>query len=518
MKSLNMKQNILLLLVFCGAILFSSCDTHEMPRHAKFSAYEFSKLDEDGGSWKPVILTSGEQIVVPAPTDVNSVEYQNELAAVKSLQSNLTNKQKEAVNYWTNNPLIRWNEIALELAAKYNLIPGPNADGTYTLPNPAKPEGPTPFPFAHPAYTSRALAYLSVAQFDATITAWNYKYQYNRMSPSHQDPSIESAYGNSDLPSYPSEGAVIAVVSRDILKAMFPLEAAYLTEKADEHLSSLLWAGANVQSDIDAGKQIATEVVQLTMAKARVDGMSKAQCPKPVSDSIAQSAFTRFGWKWENQEIPKRPVGLAPLFCNVKMWSVPNVADVRPEPPPAIGSDEFNEAVAELKNLQDNMTDEMRKIANWWSDGLGSYTPPGHWNRFAKEFIIKYKENPLRSARIMAYMNMAIMDAGISCWDAKYHYHYPRPIQAIPGFKTILGTPNFPSYTSGHSAFSAAAATILSYAFPQEAALCDKWALEAAESRVYAGIHYRFDADAGNTQGKAVAEYTLDKMKADGAD
>ena len=200
------------------------------------------------------------------------------------------------------------------------------------------------------------------------------------------------------------------------------------------------------------------------------------------------------------------------------MWSVPNVADVRPEPPPAIGSDEFKEAVAELKDMQDNMTDEMRKIANWWSDGLGSYTPPGHWNRFAKEFIIKYKENPLRSARIMAYMNMAIMDAGISCWDAKYHYHYPRPIQAIPGFKTILGTPNFPSYTSGHSAFSAAAATILSYAFPQEAALCEKWALEAAESRVYAGIHYRFDADAGNTQGKAVAEYTLDKMKVDGAD
>lgn len=110
------------------------------------------------------------------------------------------------------------------------------------------------------------------------------------------------------------------------------------------------------------------------------------------------------------------------------------------------------------------------------------------------------------------------MDAGISCWDAKYHYHYPRPIQTIPGFKTIVGTPNFPSYTSGHSAFSAAAATVLSHLFPAETAKCEKWANEAAESRIYGGIHYRFDAEVGITQGKAVAEYTLDKLKADGAD
>jgi membrane-associated phospholipid phosphatase len=78
---------------------------------------------------------------------------------------------------------------------------------------------------------------------------------------------------------------------------------------------------------------------------------------------------------------------------------------------------------------------------------------------------------------------MAIMDAGISCWDAKYYYHYPRPIQAIPGFKTILGTPNFPAYTSGHSTFSAAGAEVLSYIFPEEAQQCQTWAREAAESR-----------------------------------
>ena len=132
--------------------------------------------------------------------------------------------------------------------------------------------------------------------------------------------------------------------------------------------------------------------------------------------------------------------------------------------------------------------------------------------------MIKYKENPIRSARTFAYMNMAIMDAGISCWDAKYYYHYPRPIETIPGFKTILGTPNFPSYTSGHSTFSAAASEVLSYVYPAEAAVCEQWAWEAAESRIYGGIHYRFDAEVGITQGKAVGKYSVDRAKLDGAD
>src|SRR5690606_14334313 len=149
---------------------------------------------------------------------------------------------------------------------------------------------------------------------------------------------------------------------------------------------------------------------------------------------------------------------------------------------------------------------------------LGTYTPPGHWNEFANKFIVKYKLNPLRSARTLAYINMAMMDGGISCWDAKYYYHYPRPIQTIEGFKTIAGTPNFPSYTSGHSVFSAAGAEVLAYIFPQEAALVRGWAEEAAISRVYGGIHWTFDAYIGTEQGIDVAQYTVDVARLDGAD
>ncbi|HRJ31544.1 MAG TPA: phosphatase PAP2 family protein [Cyclobacteriaceae bacterium] len=495
----------------------TSCE-NDLPMFFKFSAYEFSGLDVDGGSWQPILFSSADDIVIDDPVAVNSAEYQAELAALKSATQNLSGSQREAVEYWTNNPAIRWNEIALELAAKYNLIPPPNPDGSYTLPSPANPQGPPPFPFAHPPYTSRMLAYLSVAQFDGLIAAWYYKYEHNRPAPYVTDTSIPYAYKKNSLPSYPSDGAVIATVSRDILKAMFPLEHDYLNAKAEEHLNSLQWSGSNTTSDIEAGKTIGTIVKTAALARASTDKMSAAQTPRPVSDAIKQAAIDRFGWSWDNQESPQRPVGLTPLFGQVTMWSVPDVEDVRPGPPPAPGSAEFQVAANELKSIAKNLTEKQRKIANWWSDGLGTYTPPGHWNRRAKEYIIKYGLNPLRTARTFAYLNMAVMDAGIACWDAKYYYHYPRPIQTIPGFKTILGTPNFPAYTSGHSTFSGAAADVLAYIFPPETNAVRAWAEEAGESRIYGGIHYRFDAEVGLAQGRAVAAYTISRAQQDGAD
>ncbi len=246
--------------------------------------------------------------------------------------------------------------------------------------------------------------------------------------------------------------------------------------------------------------------------------MSLAQTPRQRSDEIKEEAINRFGWSWDNQEIPVRPVGLTPAFGNVTMWNVPNVEDVRIAIPPAPGSAEFEKDAKELRDFAKNLTTEQRKIANWWSDGLGTYTPPGHWNRRTKEYIIKYEMNPLRAARTFAYLNMAVMDAGVACWDSKYYYHYPRPIQTINGFKTILGTPNFPSYPSGHSTFSGAAAEVLAYIFPAETNNVRAWAREAAESRIYGGIHYRFDSEEGLKQGRAVAAYSVAIAIADGAE
>ena len=505
--------------LFSGfALLFLFSCEKDLPTYYDFQGYEFASIDANGGEWIPILIGSGADISISAPDDPTSSAYLQELADMKSQMAQMSDAEANAVTYWTQNPIIRWNEIALELIAKYNLIPGPNADDTYTLPNPSNPNGPPAFPFAHPPYAVRALAYLSVAHFDGLISAWHHKFVYNRAAPFIQDETIQPAYTDNIIPSYPSDGAVIATISREILTQMFPLEADYLAEREAEHLRCLLLSGTNVQSDIDAGKTIGRAISSIALARAANDGMKNAQAPKAVSDSIAAAALNRFGWQWINQEIPQRPVGLTPLFGKVKMWSVDNVEQTRPIPPPAVGSPEYNADVAILKSYAANVTEERRRIANFWQDGLGTYTPPGHWNEFAKEFIVKYRFNPLRSARTFAYLNMAMMDGGISCWDAKYYYHYPRPIQTIPGFKTIAGTPNFPSYTSGHSVFSAAGAEVLAYIFPQEAVLVKGWAKEAALSRVYGGIHWTFDATAGTQQGIDVAKYTVNIARNDGAD
>jgi hypothetical protein len=360
-------------------------------------------------------------------------------------------------------------------------------------------------------------AYWSTAQFDALIAAWHYKYEYNRPAPYLTDPTVVTHLPENNLPSYPSEDAVIAAVSQKILTAMFPLEAEYIQKKAEEHLNSRRWAGVNTDSDLAAGKSLGEAVAAKFLARASTDGMKSALGNLAIQDSLRQAAENGFGWSWQSMETPARP-GMLMLFGRVKPWCIPNVEAVRPPAPPAIGSREFNAAADELKRISDNLTVEQRRIANFWADGPSTYTPPGHWNRIAADLILENRLNPIRTARIFAYMNMSVADAGISCWDAKYYYFYPRPSQAIPGFRSLLGLPNFPAYTSGHSTFSAAAAATLGAFFPSEAAKMDALAKEASESRIYGGIHYRFDCEEGLKSGKNIADYSIAIARMDGAD
>ena len=117
----------------------------------------------------------------------------------------------------------------------------------------------------------------------------------------------------------------------------------------------------------------------------------------------------------------------------------------------------------------------------------------------------------------MALLNMSLMDASIVCWDTKYFYFNPRPSQTNPAIKTLTGIPNFPSYISGHSTFSGAAATVLSYIIPENAAKYNAMASEASMSRLYAGIHYRADCEVGLQVGNSVGNFAVNRGKVDGA-
>jgi hypothetical protein len=123
----------------------------------------------------------------------------------------------------------------------------------------------------------------------------------------------------------------------------------------------------------------------------------------------------------------------------------------------------------------------------------------------------------LQNARFFGRLNVAISDAMVGCWDAKYAYFNPRPSQLDPSIKTVIGLPNFPAYTSGHSSFSSAAAVVLSHLFPSGSAAFDAMKEEAGISRLYGAIHYRSDIERGKAHGARIGGYTVAFARQDGA-
>ncbi len=498
--------------IFSLLIIISLWSCDKSVSETVIEPYAPAKVDETAGSWKTFILTNSTEVIVPA---LNSdAEYKKEVDSLKSMV--LTADQKAAVQYWGAGAVLRWNEIARELAARYNIPPAANAAGVYPVPNAADPLADPKFPFANPPYTARALAYLSVAQYDALVSAWKYKYQYNRPAPYVLDNSIKPLLPTSTLPSYPSEDAVVAQASYVILLAMFPGEGPFLAAKLAEAKNVPVWAKINVASDVTAGANLGAAVAAKVMARAKTDGMSTSNNQAIVPDLIAHAKSIGLSILWASQESPVRPPML-PNYGAVKTWNfdLATLESIRPVMPYLPGSEAFNKDLAELQTINKSQTREQAAIANYWADGPGSYTPPGHWHRYACEAGVDAKYSEVRMARMLAYVGTALMDAGIACWETKYFYYSPRPQQF--GLKTSVGLPNFPSYTSGHSTFSYAAASVLAGFFPDRANTFMANAQQASDSRVYGLIHFRVDCTMGGKHGKAIGDFAVQRAKTDGA-
>ncbi|MEO6188335.1 MAG: phosphatase PAP2 family protein, partial [Ginsengibacter sp.] len=423
------------------------------------------------------------------------------------------------IKYWSAGAVLRWNEIMRELVAKYNLAPYQNPDGTYPGPNSNNPFEYPQFPFANPPYAARAFAYISAAQYDALVAAWHYKELYNRAPPYKVDATVKGLIPESTLPSYPSEDAVIAGVTAEMMKLLFPTEIAFIQEKLQEEEEYRILSGANVRSDIVAGESLGRQVAGVFVARAKTDHAGAAVGSPQLWDFLATSTTSLGQTPWISLELPKRPPML-PLFGNVKpfLFDSLTVITLRPGPPPSTSSDEFSQenqaAYAQIKNP----TREQNRIVQYWADGIGTYTPAGHWNAIAAEDFVKQNYSEVRWARNMALLNMALMDAGIVCWNTKYYYFNPRPTQIIPEVKTLTGIPNFPSYISGHSTFSESAATILSHILPANTSKYESMSEEAALSRFISGIHTKLDCDKGLEVGKNIGSYAVIRATTDGAE
>lgn len=199
------------------------------------------------------------------------------------------------------------------------------------------------------------------------------------------------------------------------------------------------------------------------------------------------------------------PVGA--MFGQAKTYFLTATNQFRPAPHPAFGSGEFLDALAEVRRFSDTRTREQDSIAKYWALPNGTVTPPGWWNEEAGRLVTKYKLGERRAAHIFALAAAVGYDVLVASHEAKYTYWLLRPTMADPAITLSIGLPNFPAYPSNHAAISAGMAAILSGEFPAERTRLTQLAEQAMLSRVYGGIHYRFDGTAGITLGLQVAEY-----------
>jgi len=517
-----MKKIFLLSLIILASLvtIVVGCNKDIEGRTDSVAALKPANIDLNAGTWKPILLSTPDEFAVPAPSATNTPDYIAQVNEIKTWQANLTNDEKRIVHYWSAGAVLRWNEIMRELVAKHNLPPYQNPDGTYPVPSANNPLAYPQFPFANPPYASRAYAYLSAAQYDALVAVWHYKKLYNRAAPYKVDSSVNVLIPKSDLPSYPSEDAVVAGAAAEMMKLLFPGDQDFIQQKVEEHKRSRIIAGANVRSDIDAREALGKAVAQKFVARARTDRAGAAVGNATIWQQMEDDCEARGETPWISLEVPKRPPML-PLFGRVRSWlfdSATMVTVVRPGPPPSTNSDQFRKETDEIFEYSKNITREQISIVHFWADGVATYTPPGHWNAIAADDFLKQGFSEVRWARNMALLNMSMMDAAIACWDAKYFYFNPRPSQVNPEIKTTTGTPNFPAYPSGHSTFSGAAATILGHIIPGNKSAYEAMATEASLSRMYGAIHYRSDCQEGLKCGKKIGDFAISRAISDGAE
>ena len=238
-------------------------------------------------------------------------------------------------------------------------------------------------------------------------------------------------------------------------------------------------------------------------------------------------------------------------WMEIRPMVLDSSSEFKPARPPKYDmkdtSSEYCRALMEVKNIGDSLTEEEKHIADFWDDNplkkivvghamlvIKKFSPPGHWMNIVG--IASEKANADFATTVMAYAetSIALFDAFIACWDEKYRSNYVRPETVInkyidPDWRPYIQTPPFPSYIGGHSTISAAAAEVMTSIFGNNLSFTDTSllefgiknreiksfrdaSLEASISRVYGGIHYRFDCDNGNKTGKKVGEFIVQKL------
>jgi membrane-associated phospholipid phosphatase len=450
------------------------------------------RAERTAGSWHTWVLSSPGEIVVPPPPEEGSDKAESDLEEVKRLAEDRPADAKTRVESWSGPlPTYPWLQMAMQFVSQAE---------------------------KNPPLSSRNYALVSVAMYDAVIAAWHYKYLYDVDPPTGVDTLVPAGPD----PSYPSEHAAIAGAASRILAHLYPNQPALrLDQAADDAAQSRVLAGTNTPSDVAAGLDLGRAVADKVIAYAKADGSDRPW------DGNRPRGIGRGPAYWEPPPGSASPP-VAPMAATWKPWVLSTNSQFRPGPPPAYNSPEFRAAGQELIDIQKNLTPEQQRIAKYWEGAEGTSLPAGVVNETYTQDLREAAthSDPAKrmtipeSARAYALMNIAMADGGISVWDAKFTYWNPRPENGIRdtgldrNWKPHLPTPRFPAYPSGSAGYAGAAQAVMTGIFPEKAELFKARAMEQAESRLYAGIHWRYDA-VSIEGGRQIGQLVLERASSD---
>ena len=407
----------------------------------------------EAANWKTWLLDKPQQIVVSAPP--NRVESKTDLQAVRQRVSKVDEKKLVEIKYWdAGAPSYRWNQI---------------------LPQ---------FVDLNPAVMLRIPgAWMNIAIYDATILAWKEKMKYKRDRPAVVDHSLKPAVSTPATYSYPCEHSVTAAAAATMIAYFFPEKADSVLQMARAASQSRIDAGVQFPSDVEAGWKLGEAVAKQIIERAKNDG----------SAAKWTGVMNKDPKKWTG----KFAMGITlPLFQPIVISSADQF---RPGPPP-----DFTSEMKELKNFKS--TFKSKATAYYWA------SQGDVWSTLAGKKMFEYRmsDDAPAVARVYTVLNTAYHDMAIAIFDAKYTYWGIRPVQYDSTYVPLIKTPPFPGYPSGHAAGAASSCAVLSYFFPNDAKEFQELAQECADSRFYAGIHFRTDNETALMMGRAIGKYIVE--------
>lgn len=383
-----------------------------------------------------------------------------------------------------------------------------------------------------PPVASRALGYSGVALYEAIVPGMtDYNSLVGKLNGLTSLPAVEAG---KDYHWPTVANSAMATISRhmyanattEYMAKIDSLENHFVAKYKDSLATDLF------NRSVARGKAVSDAIFEWSKTDGGHEGYTKnfpTSYVPPVGPGM-----------WEPTPRPSGPPqnALQPYWGNNRPFILPvgNVnATVDPGAPLAYSTDTasaFYKEGLEVYNTVKNLTAEQRAIALFWSDDPGATcTPPGHSISILNQANIGCNMSLDFCAAAYAKVGIAVADAFISCWAAKYKYNLLRPITYIqkvidntwnnPTITDPLTTPPFPEYPSGHSVQSGAAATVLSAMFGPAFAFTDHThdakgkaartfssfnaaADEAALSRLYGGIHFRAAIERGVQQGNKI--------------